>query len=179
METTFGKIENGKFFGGQTEQGFVFKDMEAFNDPKRRDDICYISEGGFEDREALTEAQARAEIEKGGADTHNSLFNAIKDDLEREYGRHKITNEFVERICAYVIQEVDWQCTQTFYFFYNGIDLDDDLVDYVVERAHEREDWESDWDDDCLRDFLHEKIGNSSNHDWDMILDEFVNLPNN
>ena len=115
METTFGKIENGKFFGGQTEQGFVFKDMEAFNDPKRRDDICYISEGGFEDREALTEAQARAEIEKGGADTHNSLFNAIKDDLEREYGRHKITNEFVERICAYVIQEVDWQCTQTFY----------------------------------------------------------------
>ena len=45
--------------------------------------------------------------------------------------------------------------------------------------AYEREDWESDWDDDCLRDFLHEKIGNSSNQDWDMILDEFVNLPNN
>lgn len=117
METTYGFYEidaNGmkQFHPGTTAQGLVFKDLEAFNDPQRRDDICYISESGFEGRYPLSEKQARMEISQGGVDTHNSIFAYVKELVTDELG-HSVTDKFVENLCEYIIQECDWQCLGT------------------------------------------------------------------
>jgi len=167
------KVDN-KFYGDNSEQGFIFKDENAFHND--REAICYIAEAGFNGKDFLTQEEANAEIETAGASTHNSIFNEVKEYLIDEFGKHKITDEFVEYCCECIFQMCDWQCFTTALY---ELDLEEDLLWYVVDRAKKREDWNKEWEEQCLYEFLKEKIYNSSNHDWDMIIDEFVNLSNN
>lgn len=63
------------YFGDSTAQGFVYKDLNTFYDPSKRDEICYIAEAGFDERmDFITDDEAQAEIEAGGATRITPFF---------------------------------------------------------------------------------------------------------
>lgn len=109
---TIGNKENNVYFGGTSAQGFIFKSEENFK--YHRDEICYIAEGGFDGKLCLSENEARAEIDKGGAWTHNSIVEYLKENLPSEIGEEP-TDEFIENVAEYLFDECDWQCISTLY----------------------------------------------------------------
>lgn len=117
-----GRKENGLYYGDYNGEGYIFKDEDAFRN--RKDEICYIAEAGFCDNDPLSEDEAKAEIEKGGAETYNSMFEFAKSALQDEFGAERITDEFVANCIEYMFLELQWTCFST---FMEEIDFAEDL----------------------------------------------------
>ena len=128
--------ENGKIInyeGGNTDNGVVFKDYEAFKSGKG---ICYISEYGLEDLQLdLTDLQARYEnsdmteeqyeeeraflLETAG-ETRQSIIDQVRDAFGDDY---LLTDEQVEYFAEDVFELADWACIAT--YLAENFDLDD------------------------------------------------------
>ena len=128
--------ENGKVYdyeGGQTDNGFVYKDYEAF---KSGEGICYISEYELEDlNEELTDLEARyensdmtdeeyrderAEILEHCGETRQSIIEQVRDAFGDDY---TLTDEQTEVIADNVFGMADWACIAT--YLTEDFDLDD------------------------------------------------------
>ncbi len=141
-----GKKSNGKYYGEHYGEGVIFKDKDAFLN--RKDEICYVAEAGFdsgadETNWVLTEAEARAEVEKGGAETYNSMFDFTKQALIDEFGADRITDEFVAYVCEAIFDELEWTCYST---LLEDTEFTEDLEYW--ETTHKNEDDDEDEDEE-------------------------------
>lgn len=132
--------ENGEVYdyeGGHTDNGFVYKDYEAF---KSGLGICYISEYELEDLdEKLADLEARfknsgmtddeywderAEILEHCGETRQSIIDQVRDAFGDDY---MLTDEQVEYFASDVFQLADWACIAT--YLTENFDLDD-LIEF-------------------------------------------------
>ena len=132
--------ENGEAYnyeGGHTDNGFVYKDYEAF---KSGVGICYISEYELEDLdEKLADLDARhensgmtddeywderAEILEHCGETRQSIIDQVRDAFGDDY---MLTDEQVEYFAGDVFQLADWACIAT--YLAENFDLDD-LIEF-------------------------------------------------
>ncbi len=132
--------ENGEVYnydGGQTDNGFVYKDYEAF---KSGLGICYISEYELEDLdEKLAGLEARyensgmtdeeywderAEILEHCGETRQSIIDQVRDAFGDDY---MLTDEQVEYFAVDVFGLADWACIAT--YLAENFDLDD-LIEF-------------------------------------------------
>lgn len=119
--------ENGEVYnydGGHTDNGFVYKDYEAF---KSGVGICYISEYELEDLdEKLADLEARhensgmtddeywderAEILEHCGETRQSIIDQVRDAFGDDY---MLTDEQVEYFANDVFGLADWACIATY-----------------------------------------------------------------
>ena len=142
IEKDYGYLvkENGEVYdyeGGQTGEGFVYKDYEAF---KTGVGICYISEYELEDlNEELTGLGARyensdmtdeeyrderAEILEHFGETRQSIIDQVRDAFGDDY---MLTDEQVEYFANDVFQLADWACIAT--YLAENFNLDD-LIEF-------------------------------------------------
>jgi hypothetical protein len=138
IEKDYGYLvkENGEVYnydGGHTDNGFVYKDYEAF---KSGVGICYISEYELEDLdEKLTDLEARfknsgmtdeeywderAEILEHCGETRQSIIDQVRDAFGDDY---MLTDEQVEYFAVDVFGLADWACIAT--YLAENFDLDD------------------------------------------------------
>ena len=132
--------ENGEVYnydGGHTDNGFVYKDYEAF---KSGVGICYISEYELEDLdEKLADLEARyensgmtddeywderAEILEHCGETRQSIIDQVRDAFGDDY---MLTDEQVEYFAVDVFGLADWACIAT--YLAENFDLDD-LIEF-------------------------------------------------
>ena len=132
--------ENGEVYnydGGHTDNGFVYKDYEAF---KSGVGICYISEYELEDLdEKLADLEARhenssmtddeywderAEILEHCGETRQSIIGQVRDAFGDDY---MLTDEQVEYFAVDVFGLADWACIAT--YLAENFDLDD-LIEF-------------------------------------------------
>ena len=128
--------ENGEvcnYEGGHTDEGFVYKDYEAF---KSGTGICYISEYGLEDLdEKLTDLEARyensgmtdeeyrnerAEILEHCGETRQSIIDQVRDAFGDNY---MLTDEQIEYFADDVFGLANWAYIAT--YLSESFDLDD------------------------------------------------------
>lgn len=142
IEKDYGYLmkENGEVYnydGGHTDNGFVYKDYEAF---KTGVGICYISEYELEDLdEELAGLEARhensgitdegywderAEILEHCGETRQSIIDQVRDAFGDDY---MLTDEQVEYFASNVFQLADWACIAT--YLAENFDLDD-LIEF-------------------------------------------------
>ena len=131
-------MEGGEIYGyegGQTDNGFVYKDYNAF---KTGVGICYISEYGLEDLEdKLSELDQRkrfltgeeylaerAEILERCGETRQSIIDQVREAFGDDY---MLTDEQVEYFASDVFQLADWACIAT--YLAENFDLDD-LIEF-------------------------------------------------
>lgn len=115
------------YYGGESNEGFIYVDMETFKDPSKRNQVCYIAECGFDGRDFLVDDEVAEEIRCGGADTHQTLFDGLKEHLISVYEGEEITDEFVENCCEVCMQNCEWTCLSTYYI---EVDWSEDLEEY-------------------------------------------------
>lgn len=130
--------ENGEVYnyeGGHTDNGFVYKDYEAF---KSGLGICYISVYELEDLEDKLEVldqrkrfltgeeylAERAEILEHCGETRQSIIDQVRDAFGDDY---MLTDEQVEYFASDVFQLADWACIAT--YLAENFDLDD-LIEF-------------------------------------------------
>ena len=137
IEKDYGYLvkENGEVYnyeGGHTDDGFVYKDYEAF---KSGTGICYISEYGLEDlNEKLIDLEARyensgmtdeeyrnerAEILEHCGETRQSIIDQIRDAFGDNY---MLTDEQIEHFAGFVFGLADWAYIAT--YLAESFDLD-------------------------------------------------------
>lgn len=142
IEKDYGHLvkENGEVYnyeGGHTDDGFVYKDYEAF---KTGNGICYISEYGLEDLdEKLTDLEARyknsgmtdeeyrnerAEILEHCGETRQSIIDQIRDAFGDNY---MLTDEQIECFAGDVFGLANWAYIAT--YLTENFDLDD-LIEF-------------------------------------------------
>ena len=131
-------IENGNivnYEGGSTDNGWVFKDYEAF---KTGVGICYIVEFGLEELEEkldelnqrkkwLTAEDYLAEREKildECGETRQSIIDQVREAFGDDY---MLTDEQVEYFASDVFQLADWACITT--YLAENFDLED-LIEF-------------------------------------------------
>ena len=96
--------ENGvKYFGGQTDQGECYKDLEAW---KNGSGVIYISEYTLIDLDNGTASEEDLW-------TRESWLKWVKDDFAF-YG-NEYPDEFAEHIAQCVLEMCDWQDLTTLY----------------------------------------------------------------
>ena len=142
IEKDYGYLvkENGEVYnyeGGHTDNGFVYKDYNAF---KSGLGICYISEYELEDLdEKLADLDARyensgmtddeywderAEILEHCGETRQSIIDQVRDAFGDDY---MLTDEQVKYFAGDVFQLADWACIAT--YLAENFDLDD-LIEF-------------------------------------------------
>ena len=131
-------IENGNivnYEGGSTDNGWVFKDYEAF---KTGVGICYIGEFGLEELEEkldelnqrkkwLTAEDYLAEREKildECGETRQSIIDQVREAFGDDY---MLTDEQVEYFAGDVFQLADWAYIST--YLAENFDLED-LIEF-------------------------------------------------
>lgn len=126
-----GKIYN--YEGGHTDNGFVFKDYEAF---KSGQGICYISEyelealdddladleARYENSEMSDEAylKERDDILANCGETRNTIIDQVREAFGYDY---LMTEEQVECFAWDVFGLADWACIAT--YLTENFDIDD------------------------------------------------------
>ena len=131
--------------GGETENGFVYKDYEAFKSGKG---ICYISEFGLAKlHEALVDLESRYEnitdpdnedfigdkeyeedredILSNCGETRESIIRQIRDAFGEDY---MLTDKQIEHLAESVFDEVDWISVSS--FLTSDFWLEDDIIFY-------------------------------------------------
>lgn len=131
-------MEDGKIYGyegGQTDNGFVYKDYEAF---KTGTGVCYISEYGLEHLEdklagldqrerSLTGEEylaERAEILANCGETRESIIDQVREAFGDDY---MLTDGQVEYFAGDVFELADWASVAT--YLAENFDLDD-LIEF-------------------------------------------------
>ena len=131
-------MEGGEIYGyegGQTDNGFVYKDYNAF---KTGVGICYISEYGLEDLEdKLSELDQRkrfltgeeylaerAEILERCGETRQSIIDQVREAFGDDY---MLTDKQVEYFAGDVFELADWASVAT--YLAENFDLDD-LIEF-------------------------------------------------
>ena len=131
-------MENGEvrdYEGGQTDNGFVYKDYNAF---KTGVGICYISEYGLEDLEdKLDELDQRKRFLTGGeylaeraeilehcGETRQSIIDQVREAFGDDY---MLTDGQVEYFAGDVFELADWASVAT--YLAENFDLDD-LIEF-------------------------------------------------
>lgn len=179
-----------------TEQGYVFKDLNAI---KKKEGICYIAESGFSDSEdrtlLLTPDNTWEHINSGAVVTYESATKQVKDFINECFPKFRASDndlfhEFVEKITDYILQEVDWCCFGT---WLNDMDLDEELDYFLQDKFAEfaKARFEKDGDDTEYEDNedLFDKLSNYlgrycyrnddySLTDWDSLIDRWEDEPN-
>ena len=179
-----------------TEQGYVFKDLNAI---KKKEGICYIAESGFDDNEEgtllLTPDNTWEHINSGAVVTYESATKQVKDFVNECFPKFRASDndlfhEFVEKITDYILQEVDWQCFST---MLNEMDLEEELDYFLQDKFAEfaKARFEKDGDDTEYEDNedLFDKLANYfgrycyrdddySLTDWDSLIDRWEDEPN-
>ena len=124
-------LQDGEIYGyegGQTDNGEVYKDYEAF---KSGVGVCYISEYGLQElHERLTNLEARYENITNPDDLANcgETRQSIIDQIREAYGDdYMLTNEQVEYFASDVFQLADWACIAT--YLAENFNLDD-LIEF-------------------------------------------------
>lgn len=136
-------LQDGKIYdyeGGQTDQGEVYKDTEAFASGKG---VCYISEYGLSElHENLADLEARyansdmtdeeywaerEDILSAFGETRQSIINQVREAFQDDY---MLTEKQVEYIAAMALYEADWSCITT-------VITNDCWIDDAVEYAYE------------------------------------------
>jgi hypothetical protein len=145
IEKDYGYLvkENGEVYnyeGGQTDNGFVYKDYEAF---KSGVGVCYLSEYELDElHEELTDLVARyentdmaddeywderAEILERYGETRQSIIDQVRDAFGDDY---TLTDEQVEYLASDVFQLADWAYISTY--------LDEDFdIESLIEFDHD------------------------------------------
>ena len=119
-------MQDGKIYdyeGGQTDQGVVYKDTEAF---RTGVGVCYISEFALEelheniaDWEAryensdMTDEEywtAREDILSAFGETRQSIIDQVREAFEDDY---MLTEEQIEYLAECALNEADWSCITT------------------------------------------------------------------
>lgn len=132
--------ENGEIYnyeGGHTDNGFVYKDYNAF---KSGLGICYISEYELEElEEELTDLQSQYENSNMDEEIyweerryilsqHGETRKSIIDQVRYAFGeQYLLTDEQVEYFASDVFQLADWACIAT--YLAENFDLDD-LIEF-------------------------------------------------
>ena len=131
-------MEDGKIYGyegGQTDNGFVYKDYNAF---KSGVGICYISEYGLEHLEdklagldqrkrSLTGEEylaERADILANCGETRESIIDQVREAFGDDY---MLTDGQVEYFAGDVFELADWASVAT--YLAENFDLDD-LIEF-------------------------------------------------
>ena len=131
-------MEDGKIYGyegGQTDNGFVYKDYNAF---KTGVGVCYISEYGLEYLEdklagldqrerSLTGEEylaERADILANCGETRQSIIAQVRDAFGDDY---MLTDGQVEYFAGDVFELADWASVAT--YLAENFDLDD-LIEF-------------------------------------------------
>ena len=133
-------MENGEIYGyegGQTDNGFVYKDYEAF---KTGTGVCYISEYGLQHlHEELADLEARyensgmtddeywderADILANCGETRQSIIDQVREAFGDDY---MLTDEQVEYFAGDVFELADWASVAT--YLAENFDLDD-LIEF-------------------------------------------------
>lgn len=147
IEKDFGYLvmQDGKIYdyeGGQTDQGIVYKDMEAF---RTGVGICYISEYGLEElHEKLTDLEARYEnsnmtdmeylaerrdILENCGETRQSIIDQVREAFGDDY---LMTDEQVEYFAEAVFNLADWAYIAT--YLTENFDIDD-CIEYDYNKG--------------------------------------------
>ena len=179
-----------------TEQGYVFKDLNAI---KKKEGICYIAECGFNKNEEgtllLTPDNTWEHVNSGAVVTYESASKQVKYFIKECFPKFRASNndlfhEFVEKITDYILQEVDWQCFDT---MLNEMDLEEELDYFLQDKFAEfaKARFEKDGDDTEYEDNedLFDKLANYfgrycyrdddySLTDWDALIDRWEDEPN-
>jgi len=142
IEKDYGYLvkENGEVYdyeGGQTDNGFVYKDYNAF---KTGVGVCYISEYGLQHlHEKLADLDARhensgmtddeywderAEILEHCGETRQSIIAQVRDAFGDDY---MLTDGQVEYFAGDVFELADWASVAT--YLAENFDLDD-LIEF-------------------------------------------------
>lgn len=132
--------ENGEIYnyeGGHTDNGFVYKDYEAF---KSGVGICYISEYELEDLdEELADLQSQYENSNMDEEVyweerryilsqHGETRKSIIDQVREAFGKqYLLTDAQVEYFANDVFGLADWACIAT--YLAENFDLDD-LIEF-------------------------------------------------
>lgn len=184
-----------RYFAGQTDNGYVFKDFNAI---EKKEGICYIAECAWDDTKddfiTLTPDNTFKFIYEGSVVTYNSARSQVRNLLHSYFpafttlATFDLYQKFIEKITDYILQEVDWQCFST---MLNDMDLEEELdiflADEFVEFAKKRIKQDNDDTDidDTLADRLFGFLGENCyrNDDfsltsWDDLLDKWENEPN-
>lgn len=191
-------VEGGvKYTPDHTEQGYVFKDLNAI---KKKEGICYIAECGFDENEEgtllLTPDNTWEHINSGAVVTYESASKQVKDFINEFFPKFRTSNndlfhEFVEKITDYILQEVDWQC---FSSMLNEMDLEEELdyflqekfIEFAKKRLKEDGDGTTYETDDELFYKFADYFGGGyfyrhddySLTDWDSLIDRWEDEPN-
>ena len=192
-------VEGGvKYTPDQTEQGYVFKDLNAI---KKKEGICYIAECGFIATEdgtlLLTPDNTWEHINAGAVVTYKSAWQQVEAFFHSLFPKFTTVDnfdlclEFVDKITDYILQEVDWQCFST---MLDGMDLEEELecflqekfTEYAKKRLKEDEDGTTYKTDDELFYKFADYFGGGyfyrnddySLTDWDSLIDRWENEPN-
>lgn len=92
-----------RYRGGQSDNGWCYKDMDAF---KNGVGVCYIGEYSLGDIERNEDAILW---------TYEMLINEVRETLEREYPKEMYSNEkFIEFLTESVLETCDWQEPSTY-----------------------------------------------------------------
>lgn len=200
-ESMIGKkevVEGGvKYTADHTEQGYVFKDLNAI---KKKKGICYIAECGFSDNEEgtllLTPDNTWEYIYAGAVVTYRSALRQVEDLFHSLFpkfpsiDKFDLYTEFVGKITDYILQEVDWQCFST---MLNEMDLEEELEYFLQEKFTEfaKKRLKEDGDDttynsdkelfykfaDYFSGYFY-RYDDYSLTDWDSLIDRWENEPN-
>ena len=135
-------IENGKIIGyetGETDEGFVFKDIDAFINGTG---VCYISEGEFEefmeDLQKLKDSYGMDYIKDPNyrVDAQHLLDNV---GWTREKLISLVGGPGFEELALDVLKAVNWQSPET---YFNEIDIDEeDLKRYHLTKEQVNKAW--------------------------------------
>lgn len=110
-EMTYGGVylnKSGKvtaYFGGATENGFVFR-----NDKAKGDEICYIPELSFD--ECSEDCTMTKEEAAQYGYTFNQLMRLVSDELK--YDNINVSDNRLDEIARNVLGELDWLCPETY-----------------------------------------------------------------
>lgn len=117
MDVTCGYREeypNGDiyYYGGETEQGVVYKDMDAW---KSGEGVCYIGENEFENGWCCVNYEGNT-----------------RDEIIADMAEYLLSCDvkFIEQCAEYVLQTCDWQCLTT---LMEETDWDEDIRELYQE----------------------------------------------
>lgn len=100
-------------------EGYIYKDPGAFND--KPDEICYIPEVAFDDKDKYADFLSVEEAKKSG-ETHNTIAEQVRDAWGEEY---MLTDEQVEYFTKDVFGLAEWACITT--YLTENFELDDSI----------------------------------------------------
>ena len=140
------KKGNIYYSGGQTIQGYVYKDYDAYNVGKG---ICYIPEFGFPEESDYISSKMVKEY------TKLDINRAVKNELSQNYSdcfkSKKIPKKLIDNISKYVFDTVDWQSPET---ILDEMDLEEEIMIYFENNFK---------DLDCASKLLLEQIEEKRN----------------